>query len=418
MCTHQHSCTYTALMCALVSVNFPLHFPHSPGDANLMATESALVGSQRFNTSDTGSWSVSDVERFSLCESNISSSVIRSRKTSMELHLPLQGSALPGSTRLSPRPNQRKISSCSSSGSAPEHLHSHPHSHSHSHSPLLLPATPDFSKFGATPPGSLKRHLSRPSPSLTPVSSHLSPISPSKQLVMDLLAGEEDLPPAEIEEVSRETRQKSAKLSHRLYSSTTKLTKKISSLRWATLYQTLGPYVKNVGGPHEIRWVLSNEAFAKAVYKKYFKNPPTSSFPFAFSPSFCGAKEDAAISLHHLKKKKSTDPSLQSDTSPSDLILKRVQWWHARLCWYFQSYCTDVSRRTEELPHHLVQLQHTSKLTKCLSSLDVFFHLSSPQRVSVCGCHSHLMSCAYTSIIQSHSHFSFALIPTPIPIAP
>jgi DNA polymerase III delta prime subunit len=356
-----------------------------PQWSGLIGDESGLMGSQRFGASDISSWSASDVERTSLCESNASGNVIKSRKPSVELHLPLHGPPLPGSAaRLSPWINHRKISSCSS-GSAPEHTHTHPHS------PLLLPSTPDFSRFGATPPGSLRRRHSRPSPSLTPVSSRLSPIFGHRNPTIDLHIDKEQLPPAEIEEASTDSRQKSSKSSHTDNPSPVKLTKRMSALRWATVYRTLKPFITNIGGPAETKWVLSNQSFSKAVYKKYFKNPPISSFPFSFS-SFCGAYNDTIH--HYFRKKKSGDPSTRLHASPgdtdmlsADLLLKRSLWWHSRLVWYFQSYCTDPRRRGEELPYHLVQLQNTNKLTKCLSSVEIFRSLSLPQKASIsCVC--------------------------------
>ena len=376
----------------------PFHcFPRTlpvPGEGSSQrlhqpAPDSALISSRKVSSSDAASWAGSDAERLSLSDSHPSSvGLARSRQ---ELHLPLRGPNAPNSgNRLSPRYPHRKISSISVTSTPPNWPHSQ--------SPLLLPATPDFTKFGATPsPSSARARHSHHSLSLTPTPSRLSPISGAKPIMPpptntrpteELHCG---LPPAEIEEVVESKQERSSRPLPPEVQPRMRPNSKLTPLEWAMLLRQLEPFVRNVGKPNHFHWVFSNRAFTRAVVKRYFKSPPTQSFPFSFSSTFCGAKDDRST-LHHMSAKGGgrdltvgagqLGSSRSTGSATSDTVQKRYTWWHARLAWYFDTCCVDGRRRSEELPYHMIQLQNYGHLSKCLSSLHLLHHLTSPFAVS------------------------------------
>lgn len=355
------------------------------------STESALISSRKCSSSDAISWAGSDAERLSLAESHLSS--VGLAKSRQELHLPLRGPNAPNSGyRLSPRYSRRKISGISITSTPPDWPRSH--------SPLLMPATPDFTKFGATPsPSSVRARHSHHSLSLTPSPNRLSPLPGPKPVIsppMGTHPPEElhcGLPPAEIEEVVEHKTERSSRLMPPEAPPPRRTNRKLLPLEWAMLLRQLQPFVRNIGKADCFHWVMSNRAFSRAIAKRYFKNPPTQSFPFAFSSTFCGARDDHST-LHHMSAKGGggdvlVEPGLSSSrqsngSSASDTVQRRYMWWHARLAWYFETCCVDLRRRSEELPYHVVQLQNYGRLSKCLSSLQLLQHLSSPFTVRMC----------------------------------
>ena len=371
-----------------------LSFHSCPGEGSSQrlhhpSTDSALIHSRKCSTSDAQSWAGSDVERLSLTDSHLSGGGLG--KSRQELHLPLRGPNVPSSgNRLSPRYPHRKISGISVTSTPPDWPRSH--------SPLLMPATPDFTKFGATPsPSSARARHSHHSLSLTPSSNRLSPISGVKPIIsppVDTHQPEElhcGLPPAEIEEVVETKRDQSSRQMLPEAPPPRRTNRKLLPLEWAMLLRQLQPFVRNIGKTDQFHWVVRSRAFTRAVAKRYFKNPPTQSFPFAFSSTFCGAKDDHST-LHHMNAKGEGGDQLgrvglsgsgRSDgSSTSDTVQKRYMWWHARLAWYFETCCVDLRRRSEELPYHVMRVQNYGRLSKCLSSLPLLQHLSSPFMVS------------------------------------
>ena len=351
------------------------------------STDSALVSSRKCSSSDAVSWAGSDAERLSLTESHLSGvGLVKSRQ---ELHLPLRGSNAPSSgNRLSPWYPHRKISGISVTSTPPDWPHSQ--------SPFLMPATPDFTKFGATPsPSSARARHSHHSLSLTPSPHRLSPISGAKPIIsppVDTHQAEElhcGLPPPEIEEVVETKPERLSRPPE--VQPPRRANNKLIHLEWGMLLRQLQPFVRNVGKPDRFHWVFSDRAFTRAVAKRYFKNPPTQSFPFAFSSMFCGAKDDHST-LHYMSAKGGGGDLVgvglpgsgrSNGSSTSDIVQKRYMWWHARLAWYFEACCVDSRRRAEELPYHVMQLQNHGRLSKCLSSLLLLQHLSSPFTVSM-----------------------------------
>ena len=278
-------------------------------------------------------------------------------------------------SRLKTQDAKRKISSFSLSSSSerpPENVS------------LLLPSTPDFTKFGHTPSPDTARHGSfRLSPSLSP-----SPITPTSAHP-PITINQPEYQSANIEILNDSV--VTPKSSHVLNSedATVKSISKVNALQWATFFQQFSVYLRRVGEKGHFTWTLNNRAVARTIYQKYFKHPPTQSFPFLFS-TFCGAVVPDQVTFQHFSASSRCGQaelrtSAQSEGSSSDLVQKRFHWWHARLAWYFQKGCRDVNRKVAELPFHLSQQNNIGKLVNCLSSLSVLHQLSAPERVSALG---------------------------------
>ena len=142
-------------------------------------------------------------------------------------------------------------------------------------------------------------------------------------------------------------------LEHHLESSGTWVP--ISSHIMASIFKSLEPFLKSVGRHGESRWSLKDSSFSKAVHKRYFKTPPTESFPFSFctSSTFYGADKDQTLftllteahrrgsNFDDKEEEESQRPSvntsilsgcgLDSAAKTVDIdISKRYSWWHAR----------------------------------------------------------------------------------------
>ena len=131
----------------------------------------------------------------------------------------------------------------------------------------------------------------------------------------------------------------------------------ISSHIMASIFKSLKPFLKSVGRHGESRWSLKDSSFSKAVHKRYFKTPPTESFPFSFctSSTFYGADKDQTLFTllteahrrgNNFDDKEGEESRRSSVSSRSILsgcgvdsaaktvdidISKRYSWWHARL---------------------------------------------------------------------------------------
>ena len=171
---------------------------------------------------------------------------------------------------------------------------------------------------------------------------------------------------------------------------------RLSAYLWAHLFHRMRPFLRNVGRPGECRWAIATKAFSRAIRKRYFKQPPTQSFPFSFctSASFYGADRDhshkvsasvapglSTVSPIGLGIGFGTGRSSSSMVTQGDLVHKRFDWWHARLAGYF-SICTNEDRRAEELPYHLARIQDYGRLSHCLVHFPVFERLSESDNVS------------------------------------
>lgn len=115
----------------------------------------------------------------------------------------------------------------------------------------------------------------------------------------------------------------------------------ISSFTFASVLHKLLHFLKPNG---EACWVIKDTAARKAVHRRYFKDPPTQSFPFSFCTSevFYGADQDRT--LYTLISHAYGEPARSQRSSPifemSNLdevagtaeinVSKRYNWWHAR----------------------------------------------------------------------------------------
>lgn len=183
----------------------------------------------------------------------------------------------------------------------------------------------------------------------------------------------------------------------------------LSSYQFSQILHKLMPLLSCNGRPGEARFSLANKAITSAVHQRYFRHPPTSTFPFSFctSVSFFGADKDHTLlsllsqasrrgsgsdekEAQYPRSSVSTPTSL-STANISSLQLerfvqpievsKRYDWWHARLAGYFAT-CSSEDRRFEELPYHLAKMQSYGQLTHCLVHLPLFEQLCTDESVS------------------------------------
>ena len=206
---------------------------------------------------------------------------------------------------------------------------------------------------------------------------------------------------------------------------------KLQSYIWGHLLHQMKPFLKTVGRQGETRLAVGTKALSRAIRKKYFKQPPTQTFPFSFcsSPTFYGA--DKNQNLQFLTSNRATTattvpagthPLLSSpvsmgvgftasrtgsDMQGPDLVHKRFGWWHARLAGYFATSANE-DRRAEELPYHLARIQDYGRLSHCLVHFPVFERLSDPENVSL----NVLSSCVtllngVSRFSAHHKHISF-----------
>ena len=180
----------------------------------------------------------------------------------------------------------------------------------------------------------------------------------------------------------------------------------LPSYQFSQVLHKLIPLLRCIGRPGESRYCLANQAIASAVKQRYFRHPPTTTFPFSFctSSSFFGADKDHTLmslvsqvrrgsgpedrQSHHSRMSTPTSlstantPLLQLDRVIQPIeVSKRYDWWHARLAGYFAT-CSSEERRSEELPYHLAKTQNYGQLSHCLVHLPLFERLCTDDNVS------------------------------------
>ena len=323
---------------------------------------------------------------------------------------------LPGATEAMITSHEVKLSPAS----AKRH---HTHSDAAPNPPHQLPVVPGASPEGTPNMRSLKRpkHKLPPSPSLSLLSAELAHVMRSRKVSSSSQGNDSE--EAEIQEITPAAGSSSNQHSpFNRSASRTRLTAgvglermgvihfmeakqapKLASYQFATLFHRLRPFLRSVGRPGECRWAIGSKAFSQAIRRKYFKHPPTHSFPFSFctSPLFYGADRDQSLypttpniaAVNTTQKQTphnvpspvqgygTTSRSGSSMHGGASIVHKRFDWWHARLAGYF-SVCSNEGRRAEELPYHLARTQHCGRLAHCLVHFPVFELLSTPECVS------------------------------------
>lgn len=179
---------------------------------------------------------------------------------------------------------------------------------------------------------------------------------------------------------------------------------KLQPYIWGRILHQLRPFLKAVGRQGETRLAVGTKPLSRAIRKRYFKQPPTQTFPFSFcsSPTFYGAGKDQILRSVLTSNRTTTATNAGTHSLLSspvnmgvgftasrtgntmqgpDLVHKRFGWWHARLAGYFAT-SSNEDRRAEELPYHLARIQDYGRLSHCLVHFPVFERLSDPENVS------------------------------------
>ena len=178
------------------------------------------------------------------------------------------------------------------------------------------------------------------------------------------------------------------------------LTPRLLSAQWVHVYAGLYQLLEKSGSPGEGRLNFSHLAVRETVVSRYFHKPISPCFPFTFctSSQFYGADQPTtgcrpnsmlkSVSNHGLTPPLSQDSEAGSHTHADEqkralreIVNRRFAWWHARLANYFES-STDLDRRAEELPYHLIRVGDWGRLARCLSDWEIFDRLSTDENVS------------------------------------
>lgn len=173
---------------------------------------------------------------------------------------------------------------------------------------------------------------------------------------------------------------------------------RLLAAQWVHVYAGLSQLVEKSGSPGEGRLNFSHSAVREAVVYRYYHKPGTPCFPFTFctSSQFYGADEPTTgyptTTMSKSRRGSMTPLSQASETGSHsradeqkralrEMVHRRFAWWHARLANYFEC-STDLDRRAEELPYHLIRIGDWGRLARCLSEWQIFCRLSTDENVS------------------------------------
>ncbi|XP_071785835.1 telomerase protein component 1-like [Asterias amurensis] len=109
----------------------------------------------------------------------------------------------------------------------------------------------------------------------------------------------------------------------------------LSAHKWARIFRALKPFLRPFGDSGEGRLDFYHRALSKAVRAKYFDN---------------GQQNNSEISSEGI-----------------------YDWWHTKLANHFEG-VTNLERKSEEYPHHLVKINDKKRLIEFLKDWDVFHH--------------------------------------------
>jgi hypothetical protein len=174
---------------------------------------------------------------------------------------------------------------------------------------------------------------------------------------------------------------------------------RLLSAQWVHVYAGLYQLFDKSGSPGEGRLNFSHLAVREAVVSRYFHKSANPCFPFTFcrSSEFYGADQPTiACRPNSMLKPASNQGSMRPSSHNSktsshtqadeqkhalhEMVNQRFAWWHARLANYFEA-STDLDRRAEELPYHLIRVGEWGRLARCLTDWEIFDRLSTDENV-------------------------------------